>query len=77
MERTEIKIETFKYDENYLIDVVTLKDTYEAWVYHKNYGVKSLMFGCPIEQQTYQFFLEMVEANADEYIEFYAEEYEN
>jgi hypothetical protein len=44
---------------------------YEGWIYHKDCGVKQLMFGCPIEQQTFEQFQELIEANIDEHILIY------
>ena len=63
-------------DSPYTVDIVTLGDTYEAWLYHDGYGVKNLMFGVPIAQQTYEQFVYLVELNMEEYIGIYAEEVE-
>lgn len=54
-------------DHGYLIDIVTLRNDYEAWIYCEDDGVKHLMFGMPKEQQSYEEFLEIVEANIDDY----------
>ena len=71
------KTETYDCDNGYLIDIVTTPEEYQAWISHKAYGVKSHMFGMPVEQQSYDEFREIVESNADEYIEFYRDDYEN
>ena len=68
---------TYKYNDTYFIDIVTTSEVIEAWIYNKDYGVKSLMFGLPIYQQTYSEALEIIEANAEDYISFYIEEYED
>ncbi len=73
----DVTITTYQYDDNFLIDIV--KDdkdgTYEAWIYHRAYGIKSMMFGVSSETNTIEMFLTLVEANAEEYLEIYAEEY--
>lgn len=51
------------------------EDTYEAWIFHKDYGQKNLMFGCPVSQQTFEEFLEMVECDIEEQKRIYSEDY--
>ena len=76
MKSTSIKTTTYTAHDDIVIDVVELSDVYEAWIYRKNIGLKSLMFEVPKEQQSYDEFLEIVEANIDEHITFYDEETE-
>lgn len=66
MTATATKTETF-IDHGYLIDIVTLKNDYEAWIYVEDDGVKHLMFGMPKEQQNYKEFCKIVEANINDY----------
>lgn len=63
--------------DGFLIDVFENKteDTYEAWIYHKDYGMKNLMFGMPTTQQRYKEFLECVECDIDEQKRIYSEDY--
>ena len=68
---------TYEYNNTYFIDIVTTSRDIEAWIYNKDCGVKMLMFGFPIYQQTYEKALEIIKANAEEYIAIYAEEYED
>lgn len=56
-------------DGDYLVDIVTTPTTYEAWICHKGYGTKNLMFGMPKDQQTRFEFMQIVEANIDDYKE--------
>lgn len=71
---TSYKTETFSYKKDYRIDVVTMKDMYEAWIYRKDYGTKNLMFGVYKRNETYEGFLDLVEANADDYVTIYNDE---
>ena len=73
----EYKTQTYQYNDTYFIDIVTTSKSIEAWIYNKDCGVKMLMFGLPIYQQTYSEALEIIEANAEDYISFYIEEYED
>lgn len=72
----DVDITTYQYDDNYLIDIVKndKEGTYEAWIYHRAYGVKSMMFGVLSETNTIEFFLAMVEANAEDHIKNHTEE---
>ncbi len=73
----EIKQESkvYEHDDDWRIEIVIDDEDYEAWLWHKDYGIKSLMFGCPKEQQDYDYFLELVEFSIPDYIEGYLEEY--
>lgn len=77
MTKTEIKTTTYEYDAGYYIDIVEKSEEYEAFIYHKDYGIKLHMFGMPKSQQDYTAFLDIVEANAGDYIKDYKEEYED
>lgn len=74
MERTDTKIIRFKHGD-FFVDIVELDDMYEAWLRHKNYGISDMMFGDPKEYGDLNWFLDLVEANLDEYEEGYMEEY--
>ena len=49
--------------------------TFEAWLYESGHGVKELMFGGMIDQQSYDDFVRIVYANLNEYIKFYIEDH--
>lgn len=74
---------TYAVDDDYRVDVFENDERFEAWLYNKNYGVKSSMFGWFKVQAagekvyTLEDFLELVEANADGYIMDYREDYED
>ena len=79
------KIFTFLFGD-YRVDMEFKDDSYDAWLYREDYGVKDYMFGCPKEYYntkqkraityTPDDFYEMIEANIDDYIRDYREEYE-
>ena len=72
-----IKTTTYACDGGFFVDLIENRrgKLHEAYIYHKDYGVKSLMFGCPVsETKHYQFFA-MVLANLEEYKQDYIEEY--
>ena len=85
-----IKTRTYEYDDEYRVDIIETEDPdnkgykyWEAFLYHKNYGTKTLMFGTPELQphciygnETYDGFLESVWVNAPWYINTYEEEAE-
>ena len=86
MKRTDLfSTITFEVGDGFMVDIVDNKEEglFEAWLYHKNYGVKSSMFGEPKKQKvkddemTLEQFIESVEANllTEDYIGDYAEEY--
>ena len=59
---------TYTYGKNYLVDIVTTKNEYEAWLYEKDRGMKYFMFGMPTEQQSYFEFMEITRDNVEDYI---------
>lgn len=75
MKKTEIKTITYiltGYDD-FMIDIVEDEENRSAWIYRNSYGTKSLMWGEEKTQSTFEEFLEMVEANAPDYIDEYDE----
>ncbi len=73
MTKTAIQTTTFA-SNGYLIDVVTLANTYEAWIYREEYGIKHHMFDVPKEQQSYEAFLDIVRSSIKEYGDIYDNE---
>lgn len=67
---------------DFRVDIVlnTEESTYYAWLYHKDYGIKEMMFGWPMVQSDGSFqplsvMENLVEGNIDSYIKSYAEDY--
>ena len=78
--RINIKSETFCTPWNgklYCVDICEDAEERSAWLYNANYGIKSLMFGTSVKQDSRDEFLDMVFSNLPYYIEDYAEEYED
>lgn len=65
--------------EGFKVDIIDKGDMFDAWIYYKNYGIKSYMFGWPKEQHdgtwTLEGFINLVEMNLYEDAIHYAEEY--
>ena len=80
LERTFIETETFAYGD-YRVDMTVTSGSFAAWIYHKDYGIKKLMFEIPGTPNGKRIspdeFLEMVENNIDDYIKGYKEMYED
>ncbi len=77
MKKTNIKTETYKAG-NWRIDIVETHDkwnTIEAWLYYKNYGIKDLMFGASLNNDSKEHFLELVEVNLEDYVDDYINEH--
>ena len=78
--RINIKSETFCTPWNgqlYCVDICEDAEERGAWLYNASYGIKSFMFGTSVKQDNREEFLDMVFSNLPDYIEDYAEEYED
>lgn len=73
------KITTYNPEGDWYIDVIETDDMFEAWIYLGSYGIKSLMWGSPKQQEygtvTRKDFLDMVKANFISYANGYVEEF--
>lgn len=51
LKRAVMQTNTFKLDNEFMLDIVCDAEregaTYEAWLWHKDYGIKELLFGLP------------------------------
>ena len=65
-----IRTKTYQYSDNVYVDIKEDldKNEYSAYIYDIRYAVVIFMFGCPIEQQSYEEFLEIVDANVPDYL---------
>ena len=69
-------ITTYIYKNIWRIDIINNKSTYEAWIYHKDYGIKNLMWSVEAEHyRNIADFTALAEKNADDYIYTYKERY--
>lgn len=67
-------IECYAFDTEHYIDIIEKDETYEAWLYKRDHGFKTLMFGVPIPQQSKEEFIQIVTANVLQYIPMFYEE---
>lgn len=61
---------TITYEGNY-----PEKPCYYAWLRVENYGIKEMMFGGFLEDNTLTDFIDLVAANFEEYADDYYQEY--
>lgn len=61
----------------WLIDIVTDEEekTYTAFLYHRNYGIKEMMYGVYMEKDSLEDFLLDIDMTVSDYIEQYVEDY--
>lgn len=72
-EMKEVKCTVYDIGEGFFVDRIISNPLHESmttefWIYHEDYGIKSLMFGLP-------FKAEVKGLDFDEYIELYKEDY--
>ena len=67
MNKTKIKVETYKVYGKWYVDIQTEKEMYFAYIWRAGYGDKKMMFGCGKDQQSYEDFLDLVEENFEDY----------
>ena len=69
---------TFDYKDGFKIDICLEEDGFwVAWLYHRDYGIKTGMFGQSSAEMGFAEFVELVEANLETegYIEGYIEDF--
>lgn len=73
------KTTTYNPEGDWYIDVIETDDMFEAWIYLGSYGIKSLMWGSPKQQEygtvTRKDFLDMIKTNFISYANGYIEEF--
>lgn len=68
----------YEVNESWFIEIAIdhAKETYEIFIFNASYGIKDLMFGLPVESiPTEECLLEIIEANVEQYMDIYEEEY--
>lgn len=78
LDKVNWKTNTYAFRDGFMVDIVETEDTYDCYLYHKQYGIKSSMFGLPKEYFACLADVEsLVLANLCEenYIKYYKEEY--
>ena len=70
------KTETYRFMGHFCIDVVETSEAFQAFLYDDQYSIKYFMFGVQnIDGYTKEQFLQFVANNAEDYIEFYIENF--
>ena len=70
-----IKIEAYTTSfDDFMFDIVEDEETYFAFIYRKNYALKTFMFGGPKTLSTKEEFVEMVLAQLVSYAAIYMED---
>ena len=69
-------IHTITYDvgDGFYVDIVKTPKIWESWIYHKEYGSKSLMFGIEPDEMKYKHFKDCVEFELSESKKWYRDE---
>lgn len=90
--KMETRTETYWIRDKWFVDITISPDKdahiIEAWLYHKDYGIKDMMYGeawddtekhtiqdKPEYIHTYEQFLAIVESNIPDYMKIYQDEY--
>ena len=68
-------IKSYVVGGGYVVEIIDDKSMREAWLYHVDYGIKSLMFGIDVNEQSNGEFLELVKDNLLDYIADYEYRY--
>lgn len=64
----------YRYGKHYYVEIIERKECFEAYLWHEQYGIKNMMFGVS-KDTSIEKFIELVEANIEEYIIYYREEF--
>ena len=73
MKGTRIITKTYAVSRDYVVDIVKTRDAIDAYLYKRGNTHRLYMFGTP-KVKDYDEFLNMVEANYEDYIGFLHEE---
>lgn len=72
MERVNnIKTDTYRVNDQFMVDVITFDDRYEGWLYSVECEVKVKVFITPKTKRTYDQFVDMITSEIDEEIEYF------
>ncbi|MBR3975758.1 MAG: hypothetical protein IKJ88_07865 [Clostridia bacterium] len=73
MKVSQKQITVYEFDDGFFVEVSKDEDATYFYLGHTQYGVKSLMFGVP--DLNLMSAEQLIEANIEDYIELYKEEY--
>lgn len=73
MKKYQKTITVYELHDDFMVEVHRDKELSEFYLYHKAYGIKMLMFGlCDCDKATEE---QIIEANAEDYMNVYTEAY--
>lgn len=76
MKKADVKITVYKMEDDFFVEVYQNDDIIEFWIYHRNYGIKSFMFGIPEKYINEENSIEnLIKGNFEEQKDFYIQEY--
>ena len=79
MKEEKVDVVSCERDDGFVLEIMVREKTIEAWVYHRDYGVKSLMFGVRRKKNNwlaqYIRFKMMALNNFETYAQQYANDY--
>ena len=81
MKEIKVNVKRFDVGNGFIVEIdyecqCMGHPTVDAILWHKDYGIRMEMFGAPKDRpDEVEIFEDVVEANLDEYIEMYREEY--
>ena len=67
--------DTYCYRDDWMIDIISTSKEYKAYLYNSGYGVKELLLSSLKEQQSYELFLSIVEADVEKDIKKYIDKH--
>jgi len=73
--KTDDILTTYNYKDGFMVDIIEKDNIYEAFLCHKDYGIKILMLERPRTLQSLPQFIEAVENSINEHIEGYIKKY--
>ena len=76
MKKANVKITVCEMEDDFFVEVYQNDDIIEFWIYHRNYGIKSLMFGIPEKYFNKGNTMEhLIKSNFERQKGFYIQEY--
>ena len=73
MRQYQKTITVYELHDDFVVEVHREKELTEFYIYHKTYGIKTLMFGLPDCDVATE--AQIIEANVEDYMAIYKEEY--
>ena len=70
----EIKTTIYELGDKWFVEIDITKDLYESWLWHCDYDIKMYVIGSK-KIRDYNWFIEIVNENIDDYMEIYKEKY--